>query len=479
MVDFLKGLSFLILPLGLGSKRMDFFEKQITKYSGGVRDKTKPSHVIIEESVGESKEKCLMALKTNGVVLSDDIVIVGTKWLSKCIGEKRIVDTKPFEFAWMAEILPSEGTSSDGRPTESTADFSPSPRKKTKIESEKYICSQSSVSNFEISDKKKMIISELRKLADAFAARKDTWRAYSYENAIRALTQCDHDISTYQEASKIPGIGERMASKIMEILESGKLTKVEEIVDEKTKVLELFCNVWGAGPTTAENWYLLGYRTLDDLRNKAKLTKQQEIGLKFYDDFMERMTREQVERIGSVVAEELKHVHGHCRTELVGSYRRGKVTCGDVDVMVVNPGPKNPADILLQLTDRLRDKGYLTDDLVSLNDLPCEDSHRKYLGVFRFPGEGGAHRRIDIFVVPKSQYAAALMHYTGSAMYNRSVRLFASRKGLTLNEHGLYAGVIRKGSDILNEGKLVPTPTEKDIFDYLGLDYKAPEERDH
>lgn len=150
-----------------------------------------------------------------------------------------------------------------------------------------------------------------------------------------------------------------MASKIMEILESGKLKKVDEIVDEKTKVLECFCNVWGAGPTTAENWYLLGYRTLEDLKCKAKLNKQQEIGLKFYNDFMERITREEVERIGSVVTEELKSVPGNCWAQLVGSYRRGKATCGDVDVMVVNPGPKKPVDILLQLTNRLRNKGIL------------------------------------------------------------------------------------------------------------------------
>lgn len=138
MVDFFKGLSILILPLGLGSKRLDFFEKQIAKYSGGVRDKSKPTHVIIEESVGENKEKCLRALKTNGLVLSSDVAFVGTKWLSKCFGEKKIVDTKPYEFAWMLEKIQLEGTNRDKEyPAACSAeDDTPAPRKKTKIEVE-------------------------------------------------------------------------------------------------------------------------------------------------------------------------------------------------------------------------------------------------------------------------------------------------------------------------------------------------------
>jgi DNA polymerase lambda len=108
-----------------------------------------------------------------------------------------------------------------------------------------------------------------------------------------------------QEAKAIPGIGVRLAEKIWEIAESGELQKLKELTSqEETKAIELFTNVWGAGAFTARTWVQRGYRTLDDLKAEdAGLTRNQRIGLKHYDDFLERMSREEAAQIESVVRE--------------------------------------------------------------------------------------------------------------------------------------------------------------------------------
>ncbi|EAW49763.1 polymerase (DNA directed), lambda, isoform CRA_g, partial [Homo sapiens] len=91
-----------------------------------------------------------------------------------------------------------------------------------------------------------------------------------------------------------------MAEKIIEILESGHLRKLDHI-SESVPVLELFSNIWGAGTKTAQMWYQQGFRSLEDIRSQASLTTQQAIGLKHYSDFLERMPREEATEIEQTV----------------------------------------------------------------------------------------------------------------------------------------------------------------------------------
>lgn len=100
------------------------------------------------------------------------------------------------------------------------------------------------------------------------------------------------------------------------------------------------------------------------------------------------------------------------------------------------------------------------------------------MGVCRLTGPDRRHRRLDIIVVPYNEFACALMYFTGSAHFNRSLRALAKTKRMSLSEHSLNKDVLRQGSLKVYGGIPLPTPTEKDIFNVLGIPFREPLERD-
>ncbi|KAH9382979.1 hypothetical protein HPB48_023616 [Haemaphysalis longicornis] len=208
--------------------------------------------------------------------------------------------------------------------------------------------------------------------------------------------------------------GKRLADKICEIIQRGKLQKLEEFQSQETLVAQnLFTKIWGAGPSTAQKWV------------------------------------QQVTRAAFSIQPGLTVVP-------CGSYRRGRAMCGDVDVLITHPDGKSHEDVLPKTLQALHDSGFLTDDLA----VPHEGGNpRKYMGVCRLPEAGSKHRRLDIFVVPQEEFACSLLAFTGSAHFNRSMRLLARRKGMSLNDHGLYADVCRTPWDpITHRARLLRFP---------------------
>ncbi|KAM4635939.1 DNA polymerase lambda [Discoglossus pictus] len=356
------------------------------------------------------------------------------------------------------------------RPTPSTSNDTAG--KSTTTIAGKWVCAHSSESKKE--NHNKLITDKLEVLAKAYTVQGDRWRALGYSKAVNALKSYHKPVSSAQEAAKIPGIGKKMAEKIDEILDSGHLRKLDNISDS-VAVLEIFSNIWGAGVKTAQSWYQQGYRSLDDIRTKANLTSQQAIGLKYYDDFLDRMPREEAGKIEETVREVAQSINPGLMSVACGSYRRGKQTCGDVDVLVTHPDGKSHRGIFSKLIDGLKQRGFLTDDLVSHEE---NGNQKKYMGVCCLPGPGQKHRRLDIIVVPHGEFACAMMYFTGSAHFNRSMRALAKTKGMSLSEHSLNKDVVRNGTVKVSSGQPLQTPTEKDVFETLGLPFREPHERD-
>lgn len=100
------------------------------------------------------------------------------------------------------------------------------------------------------------------------------------------------------------------------------------------------------------------------------------------------------------------------------------------------------------------------------------------MGICRLPGPSQHHRRLDIIVVPYAEFACALLYFTGSAHFNRSMRALAKTKHMSLSEHSLNCDVVRQRGVKLVAGRPLQTPTEKDVFKHLGIPYRDPCERD-
>ncbi|KII94194.1 hypothetical protein PLICRDRAFT_419236 [Plicaturopsis crispa FD-325 SS-3] len=329
-------------------------------------------------------------------------------------------------------------------------------------------------------------LTELMELHKAKSSAEDHWRVYSYSKGIRALKNYPQRIKSFNQARSIRGIGEKTAAKIMEILQTGSLRRIGYERTEDVEATRIFQGIYGVGRQIAYQWYASGCRTLDDVKARKggiTLTSQQEIGVRFYDDINERMPRSEAQALFDAIKPIALKIDPKLFIEIMGSFRRGKKDCGDIDIMITRPTDdgKTHAGVLPELLSRLRRAGILTEDL-NLPEDPY-DLENIYRGLCRLPpGSDGPRkrRRIDFLTVPWHSRGAALLYYTGDDIFNRAMRLKASTLGYSLNQRGLFGGVIRDPRNRtikLSTGTLVASETEQEIFKILGVPWQEPHER--
>lgn len=155
----------------------------------------------------------------------------------------------------------------------------------------------------------------------------------------------------------------------------------------------------------------MGYQTLEDIKEREweSLTESQKVGLDRYFDFMERIPREEVKRHGEVVERGLRRVDPEAVCEVMGSYRRGAETCGDVDMIITKQGAGQGelTGLLKRLTEVLTGEGFLK---ASLAEPRGRDDGSKFHGASCVE-EGGWWRRIDFLIVPWKERGAALLYF--------------------------------------------------------------------
>jgi DNA polymerase (family 10) len=314
------------------------------------------------------------------------------------------------------------------------------------------------------------LLDETASLLEIDAA--DTFRVRSYRRAAEAVEQQTTQISTIADDPKqllaIPGIGKGMLANILALLSTGTMPLREELLQKyKPTMLELL-RLPGMGPkTVALVWSSCQVCDIDTLEEAAKaghLTKLPRMGEKFVtkllkgiEDHRKNSSRFRIDKAqyhADIISNLIREFPGIEEITPAGSLRRGRETVGDLDLLVT--GPACEPDVVsaavehvaaLPLIDKLLAKGQNKVSFTLRNNL-----------------------QVDVRLLPRSGYGAALQYFTGSKMHNVALRQRAIKRGLTLNEYALLR---------VEDNTIVAAATEADIYNALDLDYIPPELREN
>lgn len=290
------------------------------------------------------------------------------------------------------------------------------------------------------------------------------------------VNNVDQFIKTYQLSNRV-GLGPSLIEKVKHVVAYGKLPEYDALLnDPLAKAVKDMSRVHGIGTQTALNFYkkhnlmsIADLRKLvadeDSEKKNPILTDSMRISLLFLEDLEERIPREEVEEIGAFVRESIDEIVKNVQVEIAGSYRRGNATCGDVDILVCLKENQSKEGVLQNIIDHVDHRGLIIARLTAGNF-----GQDNFMGIGKLPNKVNAkHRRIDIKVYEPQQFATALLYFTGSGRFNRSMRMYVNNLGWHLDDKGLYMDRLKS--------RRVFTQTEQDVFYVLGLDYVRPENR--
>ena len=317
------------------------------------------------------------------------------------------------------------------------------------------------------------LLDETASLLEIDAA--DPFRIRSYRRAAEAVEQQTTQLATLATADAdpkalltIPGIGKGMAANIRDLVASGTMPLREELLQRyKPTMLELL-RLPGMGPKTVALVYsALGVHDIDGLEEAAKrgdLLPLPRMGQKFTDKLLKGI--EDYRKNSSRFRIDVARQHAERISELIrlfpgietitpaGSLRRGRETVGDLDLLVT--GPACEPDVVAAAVEHVATLP-LIDKLLARGQNKVSFTLRNNL-------------QVDVRLLPRASYGAALQYFTGSKMHNVALRQRAIKRGLTLSEYALLR---------LEDNVVVAAATEQEIYNALDLDYIPPELREN
>ncbi len=289
------------------------------------------------------------------------------------------------------------------------------------------------------------------------------FRIRAYERAAQNIESLTEDIENFIKEgrlSDIPGIGSDLAAKITEIVDTGNLKFYEKLKKAMPAgVLDLL-NIPSVGPKTAKLLYeKLKIKDVSGLEAAIKKNKLKGIfgikektvenilhGIELLKKGRERLTLAQATQAADEFLAVLKRLPETVKISTAGSLRRQKETVRDIDILVISDKPQRVIDVFTGIgaVKEIIAKG-MTKSSVRTKD-----------GI-----------QVDCRVVEEKSFGAALLYFTGAKNFNIKIRQMAIKKGLKINEYGVF-----------RRDKFIAGRTEEEIFKILGMPYIEPELRE-
>jgi len=300
----------------------------------------------------------------------------------------------------------------------------------------------------------------------------DPFRIRSYRRAAEAVEASTVQLSEIAGDTKklleIPGIGKGMATNIQEIEKAGTLPLREELLTKyKPSMLELL-KLPGMGPKSVLLfWEALQIASVPDLeaaieagkleslpRMGAKQIEKLKKGIEEHKKNSGRFLIDDAEEAADKLIEYLRKFEGIETITPAGSLRRGRETVGDLDILATGPACEE---------DKVQAAVEYTAAYPAIADLIAKGQNKVS---FRLRNS----LQVDVRLLPKGSYGAALQYFSGSKMHNVTVRQRALKRGYTLSEYALAR---------VEDGSFVAGATEEEIYAALGLDWIPPELREN
>ena len=316
-----------------------------------------------------------------------------------------------------------------------------------------------------MSDTKQDVLDMLHELAELTLLEDgdpQSFRVRAYESAAHAIEAEASDLGklTAKELQKIQGIGKSTAAKIRELLENGKVDKLQELRDKHPASVVALLRIQGLGPKAVTRLRAeLGVGSMDDLRKALadhRVSALKGFGLKSEEKIAHALAR--LDEHGDIgrtpisvalplaerIVARLIEVPGVTHASYCGSLRRFAETIGDIDVVVAatDAEPVMDALVSMNVVERVLGKGVAKTSVLTRRGT-----------------------QIDLRVVLAHQLGAARLYFTGSKGHNIKLRQRALTRGWTLNEYAL--------SEVAG-GKVVASATEEEIYAALGLPFIPP-----